>query len=191
MPWATNDPKKMYKQIATAKYSFSANEWAGISDEAKSFISSLLVVDPAKRLTASGAMQHSWIVDECSKSCTSNNEKYNDSISSELEKSAMSIDVVEPYVPLKADGTTTGADTSTSNAMEDGSTTFNTSSPNNMAEVPRQVNAVGGNKKKGTVRKPAMAQINEGENEDEDSTPRDAERTTSKPTTRSSKRKKI
>ncbi len=52
MPWATNDPKKMYKQIATAKYSFSNPEWVGISDDAKSFISSLLVVDPALRMIA-------------------------------------------------------------------------------------------------------------------------------------------
>ena len=35
--------------------------WNNISDEAKDFISSLLVIDPSKRLTASEALEHKWI----------------------------------------------------------------------------------------------------------------------------------
>jgi calcium/calmodulin-dependent protein kinase I len=48
--------------ILEADYSFSPAEyWEGISDEAKDFISRLLVVEPALRLTARRALNHVWL----------------------------------------------------------------------------------------------------------------------------------
>jgi calcium/calmodulin-dependent protein kinase I len=48
--------------ILEADYSFEPAEyWADISDEAKDFISSLLVVEPALRLTARRALNHPWL----------------------------------------------------------------------------------------------------------------------------------
>ena len=48
------------QQIAAAQYSFAAPVWRGVSDEAKGLIRSLLVTDPAVRLTAKQALDHVW-----------------------------------------------------------------------------------------------------------------------------------
>eukprot|EP01132_Coremiostelium_polycephalum_P009013 gene9013-11034_t len=40
---------------------FPSPEWDNISDSAKGLIKSLLVIDPAKRLTAAQTLKHSWI----------------------------------------------------------------------------------------------------------------------------------
>ena len=50
--------------ICFCKYTFEEEPWNGISDEAKDFISSLLVFDSSKRMTASEALEHKWIKKE-------------------------------------------------------------------------------------------------------------------------------
>ena len=42
----------MYRQILRGKFDFPSPEWDHVSDEAKDFISKLLIVDPEKRYTA-------------------------------------------------------------------------------------------------------------------------------------------
>ncbi|RKP10166.1 putative calmodulin-dependent protein kinase type 1 [Thamnocephalis sphaerospora] len=48
--------------IMGAEYAFEPAEyWVGISDEAKNFVSSLLVIEPNHRLTAQAALDHPWL----------------------------------------------------------------------------------------------------------------------------------
>ena len=50
----------MYATIKAGKYSFDDRYWGSVSPEAKSFIKSLLQVDPSKRPSATAAMNHDW-----------------------------------------------------------------------------------------------------------------------------------
>eukprot|EP00794_Sanderia_malayensis_P018939 gene18939-20844_t len=61
LPFAAESPPKLYQQIVRAKYSYSREIWKSTSDGAKSFIDSLLQVEPEKRLKAVDARKHSWI----------------------------------------------------------------------------------------------------------------------------------
>jgi len=47
--------------IIHANYSFPSPYWDNISKEAMSFVSSLLVLDPSKRLKAEEALKHPWL----------------------------------------------------------------------------------------------------------------------------------
>ena len=46
------------------KFAFFSPDWDGISTDAKNFIKALLVLDPAKRLTAKGALVHAWLANK-------------------------------------------------------------------------------------------------------------------------------
>lgn len=61
-PFFNKRPAKMIDQIMRGYYTFAAPVWQGISEEAKTFVESLLVVDPKIRLTATDALKHDWIV---------------------------------------------------------------------------------------------------------------------------------
>jgi len=51
----------MFQQILKAECKFDPRVWSRISVEARSFIESLLVADPRKRMTAKDALDHPWI----------------------------------------------------------------------------------------------------------------------------------
>lgn len=51
-PFPSNNDAERLRAISTAEYRFYPAEWDCVSEEAKMFIRSLLVVDPSKRLTA-------------------------------------------------------------------------------------------------------------------------------------------
>ena len=50
----------MYDNIKHARYEFDAAFWEAVSADAKGFIGSLLLVDPAKRMSAAAALNHGW-----------------------------------------------------------------------------------------------------------------------------------
>ena len=52
------------RAISAGEYKFYPAEWDCISAEAKDFIRSLLLVDPAQRLTARQALTHRWMMFE-------------------------------------------------------------------------------------------------------------------------------
>jgi len=60
-PFYDDDQAVMKQKIIVADYSFPEDHWSNISEDAKNFIRQLLVLDPAKRLTAKEALQHPWI----------------------------------------------------------------------------------------------------------------------------------
>lgn len=47
--------------IMNADYQFDEQYWSGVSDEAKDFIKRLLTIDPAQRMTARQALEHTWL----------------------------------------------------------------------------------------------------------------------------------
>eukprot|EP01017_Pseudomicrothorax_dubius_P012592 TRINITY_DN15281_c0_g1_i1.p1 TRINITY_DN15281_c0_g1~~TRINITY_DN15281_c0_g1_i1.p1 ORF type:complete len:530 (-),score=103.40 TRINITY_DN15281_c0_g1_i1:81-1670(-) len=59
-PFQGQNNKEVFKNVSVGKYSMSGSEWRNVSREAKDLISKLLVVDPAKRLSAEEALRHPW-----------------------------------------------------------------------------------------------------------------------------------
>lgn len=53
---------EMNRRIRAGHYRFPDKYWSNISASAKDFISRLLTVDPAKRMSACDALQHGWMV---------------------------------------------------------------------------------------------------------------------------------
>ncbi|KAH3767984.1 myosin light chain kinase [Pelomyxa schiedti] len=60
-PFYGNNHKELFHRISTLSYDFPEPEWSQISDDAKNFISQLLVLKPRKRLTAADSLMHPWI----------------------------------------------------------------------------------------------------------------------------------
>ena len=51
-PFSSDNDVIMYRQILRGKFYFPSPEWDHVSQDAKDFISKLLIVDPEKRYTA-------------------------------------------------------------------------------------------------------------------------------------------
>jgi len=60
-PFHHNDKDSLKNKIMVADFTFPDPQWTNISDYAKDFIRSLLVLDPTKRFTAEQALNHTWI----------------------------------------------------------------------------------------------------------------------------------
>jgi Protein kinase domain/EF hand len=60
-PFEGRNPKQVVANVLRGRFSFDNDEiWGHISQQAKDFISSLLVLEPNQRLTASTAREHEW-----------------------------------------------------------------------------------------------------------------------------------
>jgi len=60
-PFYGDNDRQLYKKIKAGQYKFIAPYWDPVSKEAKDFVSKLLVVDVAARMTAEDALKHKWI----------------------------------------------------------------------------------------------------------------------------------
>ncbi|EFJ39750.1 hypothetical protein VOLCADRAFT_78266 [Volvox carteri f. nagariensis] len=60
--WSDSEPQ-LFDMIRKGKYSFGDPVWNKVSESAKDLIRKLLVVDPTKRLTATEALQHQFILE--------------------------------------------------------------------------------------------------------------------------------
>jgi serine/threonine protein kinase len=56
-----NDEALLFEKIKCADYEFHEEYWGPVSTDAKNLISSLLTIDPRKRLTAKQALKHPWL----------------------------------------------------------------------------------------------------------------------------------
>ena len=61
-PFWNDNQAKLLQLIAQGKFEFPAEDWADVTDNAKSFIRRMLVVDPNERATARELLEHAWIV---------------------------------------------------------------------------------------------------------------------------------
>jgi calcium/calmodulin-dependent protein kinase I len=62
-PFFNKDKKSMFANISSATFKFHSKRWSNISEDAKSFIRSLLLAESTQRLTATQALEHRWIRD--------------------------------------------------------------------------------------------------------------------------------
>lgn len=53
---------EVMRQIRYGEYEFHERYWRSVTEEAKSLIRSMMTVEPAKRISASDALKHSWIL---------------------------------------------------------------------------------------------------------------------------------
>eukprot|EP00980_Cylindrotheca_fusiformis_P020030 scaffold7114_cov106-Cylindrotheca_fusiformis.AAC.4 len=60
-PFIESTQRDLFRKIRRGEYEFHEEYWGTVSEEAKSLISSLLTVDPKKRLDAEEALENSWI----------------------------------------------------------------------------------------------------------------------------------
>ena len=62
-PFVSFDSRQeMFQKIMRGEFEFHETDWSGVSNQAKDFIRALLTVDPNKRMTASQALFHPWIL---------------------------------------------------------------------------------------------------------------------------------
>ncbi len=59
--------QETYDNILSCDYTTKEPEFDDISEEAKDFIAHLLVIDPKKRMSAAGALDHPWLNPEAQK----------------------------------------------------------------------------------------------------------------------------
>lgn len=60
-PFYHESTSALYKQIKRGQYDFPSPYWDAVSDSAKNLIAGLLTVDPKKRLTPQGILDHPWV----------------------------------------------------------------------------------------------------------------------------------
>ncbi|KAM4532034.1 calcium/calmodulin-dependent protein kinase type II subunit beta isoform 2-T3 [Fundulus diaphanus] len=60
-PFWDEDQHKLYQQIKAGAYDFPSPEWDTVTPEAKNLINQMLTINPAKRITAQGALKHPWV----------------------------------------------------------------------------------------------------------------------------------
>jgi hypothetical protein len=60
-PFYDENNAELFRQIKAGAYDFPSPYWDEVSDLAKDLISRLLVVDPAKRLSAAEVLAHPWV----------------------------------------------------------------------------------------------------------------------------------
>jgi len=60
-PFYSEDDDEVFDQILEGKFEFPSPHWDLVSASAKDLIKKLLVLDPAKRLTAPDALKHPWV----------------------------------------------------------------------------------------------------------------------------------
>ncbi|CDS08840.1 hypothetical protein LRAMOSA10201 [Lichtheimia ramosa] len=61
-PFQAEEPSELINEITHARYEFHDRYWRTVSQDAKDFIRRLLILDPAKRLTAKEALEDKWLV---------------------------------------------------------------------------------------------------------------------------------
>ncbi|KAJ8604282.1 hypothetical protein CTAYLR_002492 [Chrysophaeum taylorii] len=61
-PFHNDNQKELFRRIKHADFQFDPQYWNVVTDDAKDFITKLLVPNPTKRLTARQAMVHPWLV---------------------------------------------------------------------------------------------------------------------------------
>jgi len=61
-PFYDEKQANLYRKIKKGEYEFDPEYWDAVSSDAKDLISKMLVVNPAKRLTAAQALRHPWFL---------------------------------------------------------------------------------------------------------------------------------
>lgn len=79
-PFYSEDNFKLFEQIKNCDYDFSDDSWNNVSDDAKDFISKILVADPKKRMNAELMKEHPWMKADLKKDQTMQGKNYRDKL---------------------------------------------------------------------------------------------------------------
>lgn len=60
-PFDDESEPNLFRRIRSGKYDMGDPVWSAVSDDAKDLIKKLLTVDPTKRLTIEGILEHPWM----------------------------------------------------------------------------------------------------------------------------------
>jgi len=63
-PFVGHDQARLFSKIRSGSFEFKVEFWGDVSEEAKNLISSLLVVNPDNRISASQALENVWITEQ-------------------------------------------------------------------------------------------------------------------------------
>ena len=63
-PFIENNQRELFRKIRRGDFEFHEEYWGAVSADAKGLISSLLTVDPAKRLDAKQALRSPWMIED-------------------------------------------------------------------------------------------------------------------------------
>ncbi|XP_049851610.1 myosin light chain kinase A-like isoform X2 [Schistocerca gregaria] len=74
-PFYGNNDQEIFGKILFVEYDFPPESWDTVSEDAKDFIRSILVLNSWKRLTAQEALNHPWLVGNASSSALSTFKK--------------------------------------------------------------------------------------------------------------------
>lgn len=91
-PFQGEGPRELFRSIYNVDYSFPDEDWSFISDEAKDFISRLLVKNQKERLTVDEALSHPWIMSWRYDDEKTSTETYPDELHSSMSEAWKSID---------------------------------------------------------------------------------------------------
>jgi calcium/calmodulin-dependent protein kinase I len=61
-----DDQNELFDQIRTGRFSMSPQDWSSVSEPAKDLVRRILVVDPARRITAHAILNHPWMRSDAS-----------------------------------------------------------------------------------------------------------------------------
>lgn len=61
-PFIEENQRELFRKIRRGQYEFHEEYWSGVSKDAKDLISSLLTVDPEKRISADEALRNKWMM---------------------------------------------------------------------------------------------------------------------------------
>lgn len=61
-PFGGQTDHEILRRVEKAKFTFDPPEWTKVSDDAKALITQMLTDDPAQRISAAEALNHTWIV---------------------------------------------------------------------------------------------------------------------------------
>lgn len=61
LPFMGRSQKELFRKIVAGKFDFDDEEWGDVSEDAKDLVRQMLVLDPAKRITAADAVRHEWL----------------------------------------------------------------------------------------------------------------------------------
>jgi calcium-dependent protein kinase len=74
-PFGGQSDEQILKKVAAGRYSFPSPEWDLVSFEAKDLITKMLTLDPSRRISATEALQHPWLLNASKISIDSHNSK--------------------------------------------------------------------------------------------------------------------
>ena len=61
MPFWSDDNYRLYEKIRKGKWEFESKAWVHVSDQAKDFVTKILVKDPSQRMNCDQMMDHPWM----------------------------------------------------------------------------------------------------------------------------------